>query len=190
MQKLWALLFLFISGESFAQTTSAAQFSLAYTLLNEVSVSLNFPVLEKHQANLDAGLVIPFANERYYNAEVFDLWTVPFRSLNTYGGFIRSGIQLRSRTDRNSIKAEYAYLKSGNFIIDEDRSGGKNSTYYAEFKDTYQNFALFFTFNRQFRYDTQFSFFVNAGARIKYITRQYTFDGDYVHLPPIKRNLL
>ncbi len=175
-----------------AQDISPPKISIAYTFLNEASATFQIPFSAKHLALIDAGIIIPFSHERYYNPGSFDIWTVPFRALNTYGGFIRPGIRLKNKNERNSIdlKFEYAYLKSGNFIIDEDRWGGSNYTHYAEFKDTYQNFALIFTFNRQFKYDTQFCFFVNAGLRIKYITRQYTYEGDYVHTPSDKRELL
>lgn len=172
-----------------SQTKSPVRFSVAYTFLNEASATLFFPLSEKHQGAVDAGIVIPFTNERYYNPGVFDIWTVPFRALNTYGAFIRPAYRIKNRTDRNSIdlKFEYAYLKSGNFIVDNDRTGGSNSTHYEEFKDTYQNFTLLLSFEKQFKYDTQFSFFVNAGCRVKYITRQYSYFGEYVDIPSNKK---
>lgn len=191
LRKLIILLYFLCTGTSStcAQTANKAQFSIAYTLLNEASATILFSLSEKQQASFDAGIIIPFYGERYFNPGTFDLWTVPFRALNTYGAFIRPGYRLKNRTNRNIIdlKFEYAYLKSGNFIVDNDRWGGSNYTHYEEFKDTYQNFTLLFSFEKQFKYDTQFSFFVNAGCRVKYITRQYSYYGEYVKIPSNKK---
>ena len=190
-KKLITLLYFLCTAHSstYAQTTDKAQFSIAYTFLNEASATILFPLSAKHLASIDAGIIIPFPAERYYNPGVFDIWTIPFRALNTYGAFIRPAYRIKNRTDRNSIdlKFEYAYLKSGNFIVDNDRWGGSNYTHYEEFKDTYQNFTLLFSFEKQFKYDTQFSFFVNAGCRVKYITRQYSYYGEYVKIPSNKK---
>jgi hypothetical protein len=181
IKKLITLLYFLWIGHSsnYAQTINETRFSIAYTFLNEASATILFPLSEKHQASIDAGIIIPFSGERYYNPGTFDIWTIPIRAVNTYGAFIRPGYRIKNRTDRNSIelKFEYAYLKSG----------GSNYTHYEEFKDTYQNFTLLLSFEKQFKYDTQFSFFVIAGCRVKYITRQYSYLGEYVNIPSNKK---
>jgi hypothetical protein len=192
-QKKWiaraALLGLFLglmTQSSFAQPEGGLYVGIGPRF---VLTGYEFQGESKVSFGAEVSYLVPLTNSAYYEGSGFNFVTGMVRNFNVQGFFFRPVINAYFN-DKNGlmIKPEFGYLWSGNFIIDEGKSAGTTSAYYAEFRQYYQSYGIHIAYNLRFGHQHMFSFFAGTGFRYNNIVRKYSIEGYYSLQTPVNKS--
>ncbi len=146
-------------------------------------ITEDFLLEPKNDVRSGFGLVyyFPIIDEVVYDNGGFGItWLAHWANQNGVGiNYFRRWDSPRRWNKIRQWTFEYQYLQTGNYIYDPGYFAGTTEGSYAEFSEKQHNLAVIYGVHTPLNKSKSLEFFVELGAKIMYIERQYTIEGGY-----------
>lgn len=150
--------------------------------LNEPSIGYEKRINNFFTLGFEAGYRFRFVDEAYVPYGVLGYPIQSFLMGKTYKGISVRPIILNFEFDRgvtHSLSTSYQLLTADKLIYDPGKSGGSNTSDYAEYSDERHQIGLSYLYDKEFRRLPALSFFMEAGLKCSFYERQYSIEGAY-----------